>query len=172
MEDFINSSCHLLIAKSRLDFKDFFPAEWKHLEETDRLTIRRTTLSRLKPATTEENTCLVAERAVAERLMFKFQKTEGKVFFHISKNGWIKKDALDIMKVGDILKDKHALRIIRLEETGLMQKIWRRHLPKPLRQDEGDVLVPLTVDSFGLGFIVWGTGIFASIVIFILEKKR
>ena len=54
-----------------------------------------------------------------------------------------------------------------MTETGIMEKLYRQHLPKPVKQEEDEQLEKLELDSLGLGFIFWGIGMFFALNVFI-----
>ena len=70
-----------------------------------------------------------------------------------------------IMKTGSILAPKIVEKTVRMTETGIMEKLYRQHLPKPVKQEEDKQLEKLELDSLGLGFIFWGMGMFAALIV-------
>ena len=77
----------------------------------------------------------------------------------------IQSTILNIMKTGSLLAPKIVEKTVRMTETGLMEKLYRQHLPKPVNQDEEEQLEKLELHSIGLGFIVWGTGVFVALIV-------
>ena len=74
------------------------------------------------------------------------------------------------MKRGSILAPKIGQKSVRMTETGLMQKLYRQHLPKPIKQDEEEPLEKLELHAIGLGFIVWGAGVFVALIVCIVGE--
>ena len=135
--------------------------------------MKRSTLSVVKQTILDENMCLIAERSIAELIKFQFQKKEARVFFHIAKEPmWsLSGDYSDylviILKAGSILAPKFVEKTVRMTETGIMEKLYRQHMPLPVKQEEDKGLEKLKLDSLGLGFIFWGMGMFAALIAFI-----
>ena len=76
-----------------------------------------------------------------------------------------------IMKDDNIFSDKISHAILRMTETGILDTVFRQHVPTMLKTiDEGEPLKPLKLDSFMLGFIIWIIGLISAIIVFLAER--
>ena len=151
----MNSSFHILIAHARIPTlrESQYSGDLIRLENTGRLHRKRSTLSVAKQTILDENMCLIAERSIAELIKFQYQKVEARVFFQIAKETMYSNTGdkmFIIMKTGSILAQKIGEKTVRMTETGIMEKLYRHHLPKPVKQEEDKKLEKLELDSIGL----------------------
>ena len=146
-----------------------YAKELQYLEEKNRLEKKPCTYAYGHNDMLEilDDKCRIIDKGSGEHQMFKYQRTEGRVFYRIGRqvvNIWA---PYLLFKSDSILSSKIEKTLWRITETGIMDRVDQIHFPTPLKTIEEEPLKPLSLDSFVFGFIIWLIGLTLASISFI-----
>ena len=171
MEDLLASDKTLSVTQIQVAARSSIVEEERKLKELNRLEETDEYTQDLV-ARAKIDQCVIQAYETGQDIMYLYQKKEGKIYFDISPSVLIKNVYGLMMSQDNTFAQKWFEIMMRLDDTGISQHLFRQHFPIPLEQQEEEELKPLALDSLVLGFIIWAFGIFFGLAAFSYERCK